>query len=79
MVHVRGEMMDSHNAGGASLLWELSRLGESSVDVLQTSVAEPRVAAIRGHRRAYGHAESLSMLDYALTNTCESHSPSGRL
>lgn len=62
-------MVDGHDTGGARLLWELSRLGESSVDVLQTSVAEPRVAAISGHGRAYGHAEPLSMLNYLLGPT----------
>lgn len=61
--HSRGEMMDGHDTGGARLLREIGRLGESSVDVLQTSVAEPRVAAILGQGRAYGHAEPLSMSD----------------
>lgn len=44
----RGEMMDGHDAGRARLLRELSCLGESSHDVLQTGVAETRVATIRG-------------------------------
>ena len=54
--------MYGHNASGARLLGEFSRLWKSCHDILQTSVTKARVGAIRAGRRPDRHPEPLKLL-----------------